>query len=156
MADASARQENEFHRIASIMGGTHTLKRRIDSRLDAHDAIVHGLPSDALAHLVQNVQILHKADVLQKAVGVSVRTVQRRRDAPAKALSSEQSGRAWKFAEILSKATELLGNQEAAENWLVTPAIGLEQRRPVDLLATPAGIKLVEDLLVRMDYGVYA
>lgn len=156
MTIASAKQGNEFHRIAGIMGGSHTLKRSIDSRLDAHDAIVHGLPADVLEHLVQNVQILHEADILQKAVGVSVRTVQRRRDAPAKPLSSEQSGRAWKFAEILSKATELFGGQEAAENWLVTPAIGLEQRRPVDLLTTPAGVKLVEDLLVRMDYGVYA
>ena len=49
-----------------------------------------------------------------------------------------------------------MGDQQAAENWLVTLAMALEQRRPVDLLATPAGIKLVEDLLVRMDYGVYA
>ena len=156
MSTSLAKQENEFHRIADIMGGAHTLKRRIDSRLDAHDAIVHGLPSDVLEHLVQNIQILHEPDVLQKAVGVSVRTVQRRRDTPAKTLSSEQSGRAWKFAEILSKATEILGDQQAAENWLVTPAIGLEQRRPIDLLATPAGTRLVEELLIRMDYGVYA
>lgn len=76
-------------------------------------------------------------------------------DGSSKMPGSEQSGEACKFAEILTKATELFGDQEAAEAWLSTPAIGLEQRRPVDLLATPVGVRQVEDLLVRMDYGVY-
>ncbi|TIY10108.1 MAG: DUF2384 domain-containing protein, partial [Mesorhizobium sp.] len=40
--------------------------------------------------------------------------------------------------------------------WLERPAIGLDQRRPIDLLATPAGVELVEDYLERLEYGVYA
>ncbi len=35
------------------------------------------------------------------------------------------------------------------------PAIGLDQQRPVDLLTTPAGVKLVEDYLGRLEYDVY-
>jgi putative toxin-antitoxin system antitoxin component (TIGR02293 family) len=66
-----------------------------------------------------------------------------------------QSGTTWKFAEILAKATDAFGSQEAAETWLETPAIGLDQRRPIDLLSTPAGVELVEDYLVRLGYGVY-
>jgi len=63
----------------------------------------------------------------------------------------------WKFAEILAKATAVLGSQqEEAEQWLERPAIGLDQRRPIDLLATPAGAKLVEDYLIRLEFGVYA
>ena len=38
---------------------------------------------------------------------------------------------------------------------LQQPALGLEQRRPIDLLRTPAGVKLVEDFLGRLEYGVY-
>jgi putative toxin-antitoxin system antitoxin component (TIGR02293 family) len=93
---------------------------------------------------------------LENAVGMSLRTFQRKKDMPAKLLSQEQSGRTWKFAEILARATEVFGSQQEAEEWLERPAIGLEQRRPIDLLATPAGVELVEDLLVRIDYGVYA
>jgi putative toxin-antitoxin system antitoxin component (TIGR02293 family) len=59
------------------------------------------------------------------------------------------------FSEILVKATAVLGSQEEAERWLERPAIGLEQRRPIDLLATPAGVRLVEELLGRIEYGVY-
>jgi putative toxin-antitoxin system antitoxin component (TIGR02293 family) len=86
---------------------------------------------------------------------MSLRTFQRRKDAPAKPLNQEQSGRTWKFAEILAKASSVLGSQEAAEQWLERPAIGLEQRRPIDLLATQAGVELVEDFLERLEYGVY-
>jgi putative toxin-antitoxin system antitoxin component (TIGR02293 family) len=61
-----------------------------------------------------------------------------------------------KLAEILAKATAVLGSQQEAERWLEQPAIGLDQRRPIDLLATPAGAKIVEDFLTRAEFGVYA
>ena len=86
---------------------------------------------------------------------MSLRTFQRRKNTPAKPLNKEQSGRTWKFAEILAKATEVLGSQEEAEQWLERPAIGLNQRRPIDLLETPAGMELVEDYLMQLEYGVY-
>jgi len=60
-----------------------------------------------------------------------------------------------KFPEILAKATRVLGSQEEAEQWLKRPAIGLDQQRPIDLLTTPAGVKLVEDYLGRLEYDVY-
>jgi putative toxin-antitoxin system antitoxin component (TIGR02293 family) len=61
----------------------------------------------------------------------------------------------WKFAEILTRATTLFGSQDAAEQWLEQPAIGLDQRHPIDLMTTPAGMKLVEGFLGRIEYGVH-
>ena len=48
-----------------------------------------------------------------------------------------------------------MGSQQAAEQWLERPAVGLDQRRPIDLSSTPAGLALVEDFLERVEYGVY-
>jgi dihydroorotate dehydrogenase len=58
-------------------------------------------------------------------------------------------------AEILAKATMVLGLQKEAEQWLERPAISLNNRRPIDLLTTPEGVELVEDMLQRIEYGVY-
>jgi dihydroorotate dehydrogenase len=58
-------------------------------------------------------------------------------------------------AEILAKATMVMGLQKEAEQWLERPAISLNNRRPIDLLTTPAGVELVEDILQRLEYGVY-
>ncbi|WP_254684063.1 antitoxin Xre/MbcA/ParS toxin-binding domain-containing protein [Phaeobacter inhibens] len=69
-------------------------------------------------------------------------------------LSVEQGSRAWRFAGILARASDILGGQ-AAEMWILDPAIGLENRRPIDLLASAAGAEAVEDFLTRMEYGIY-
>ncbi len=57
--------------------------------------------------------------------------------------------------EILATATEVLGSQEAAERWMEEPAIGLDQRRPIDLLSTSAGMDIVKTFLERLQHGVY-
>ncbi|KQU86239.1 antitoxin [Mesorhizobium sp. Root102] len=146
----------DLQKVADLLGGARVLSRRVTSALDAHELLLHGLPTSALDYLVGRLVFIHKAESLEKAVGMSVRTYQRRKDTPSKPLSQEQSGRTWKFAEILAKATDVLGAQAEAEQWLERPAIGLDQRRPIDLLATPAGVELVEDYLERLEYGVYA
>jgi putative toxin-antitoxin system antitoxin component (TIGR02293 family) len=147
---------SNFQRAADLLGGSRVLHHELRHPLDVHEALSHGLPREALTHLVNNLSILRNRSVLEQAIGVSLRTSQRFKAAPGKPLSKEQSGRAWKFAEILAKATEVLGSQEEAEQWLERPAIGLDQRRPIDLLTTPAGEKLVEEFLERLEYGVYA
>jgi putative toxin-antitoxin system antitoxin component (TIGR02293 family) len=86
---------------------------------------------------------------------MSLRTLQRHKSEPNALLDVPQSGRAWTFAEILAKATRVLGSQDEAEQWLRRSAIGLDQQRPIDLLTTPAGVKLVEDYLGRLEYDVY-
>ena len=145
----------ELQRVADLLGGTRILRHTVRSQLDAHDVLLHGLPGKALQHLIDRLSVLHKTASLEKAVGMSLRTFQRRRGAPAKRLSQEQSGRAWKFAEVLAKATSVFGSQSEAEQWLERPAVGLEQRRPIDLLATQPGVEIVETFLRRLEYGVY-
>jgi putative toxin-antitoxin system antitoxin component (TIGR02293 family) len=87
---------------------------------------------------------------------MSERTFQRHKSDYSRTLSTEQSSRTWSFARILTKATSVLGSQDAAEKWMIVPAMGLDNRRPIDLLATAAGTELVQEFLERLDYGVYA
>ncbi|XKM38617.1 antitoxin Xre/MbcA/ParS toxin-binding domain-containing protein (plasmid) [Rhizobium ruizarguesonis] len=145
----------EPQKIEALLGGSRILARRLTNVLDTHELLLHGLPASALNQLVGNLVVIAKNESLEKAVGMSLRTWQRRKDTPSKPLSQEQSGRAWKFAEILAKATDIFGSQAEAEQWLKRPAVGLNQHRPIDLLGTPAGIELVVDHLDRLEYGVY-
>jgi putative toxin-antitoxin system antitoxin component (TIGR02293 family) len=152
---AATAEAIELERVANLLGGARVLRHPLRTPLDAHEMLARGLPGEALSHLIGSLETLHKTASLEKAIGMSLRTFQRRKDAPHKPLSREQSGRAWKLAEILAKATEVFGSQEEAERWLERPAIGLNRRRPIDLLATPAGLELVETYLGRMKFGVY-
>jgi putative toxin-antitoxin system antitoxin component (TIGR02293 family) len=147
--------DREVDRTVKVLGGKHTLRQSVRNRLEAHDLLEQGLPGSVLTYLVGSLLHLTASQNLEKAVGISLRTYQRRKEAADKRLSPLQSGRTWKFAEIFGKAIELFGSQEAAEQWLERPAMGLEQRRPIDLLSTPAGVETVEDHLARLEYGVY-
>jgi putative toxin-antitoxin system antitoxin component (TIGR02293 family) len=149
--ETSTAKAVELRRVADLLG----LHQPLYDPIETHEMLLRGLPGKALRHLVDNLVVLKKTSSLEKAVGMSLRTFQRHTDASPKPLSQEQSGRTWKFAEILAKAMAVLGSQEAAEQWLEQPATGLNQHRPIDLLATPAGVELVEDFLSRLEYGVY-
>ncbi|MCK1395499.1 DUF2384 domain-containing protein [Bradyrhizobium sp. 1] len=142
--------------VARLLGGTATLRKMPQSPLEAHEILLNGLPSRALLHLIEHLDFLRWDDSFARAIGMSHRTYQRHTAENTGQLSSEQSGRAWKLAEILVKATSVFGSQAEAEQWLERPAVGLDQRKPIDLLATPAGVELVEDFLARLEYGVYA
>jgi putative toxin-antitoxin system antitoxin component (TIGR02293 family) len=139
--------------VALLLG----LKRshRFENLLGFHELIRGGLPARSLTHFVDRLGEVRRDPALEAALGVSMRTIQRRTAAPAKPLSQEQSGKLFKFAEIVAKASDVLGSEEEAKAWLSRPAMGLNQKRPIDLLATPAGVELVEALLTRLEYGVY-
>lgn len=140
-----------------LLGGSGTFRSPVVSRLDAHDLLSRGLPVRSLNALVDGLPFLVSgSDLLEKVVGISRRTYQRRRDQRDQTLSPEQSSRIWKFAEIVARATAILGSQKSALDWLMQPAIGLDQRRPIDLIGTAAGQELVEDHLTRIEYGVYS
>ena len=89
-------------------------------------------------------------------LGITERTMQRRAASSTKTLDANASDRALRLVTVLNQATDVLGSQEAAERWLGSPAIGLDQRVPIDLLQSSEGTAMVKTLLSRMDYGVYA
>ncbi len=154
--EVAAVDAGELPRVTALLGGQRILRHPVANALDVHELLLQGLPAQALTSLLGRLAVLRgNPELLGKAVGMSLRTFQRRKDLPQKPLSQEQSGRTWKFAEILAKATEVFGSQDEAEHWLQRPALGLNQHRPIDLLATTAGVELVEDFLRRLEYGVY-
>lgn len=127
----------------------------VSNGMDAHKLIERGIPAAAVQTLVANVSSMSSKGFMEKALGMSLRTFQRAKHDKNRLLSPEQSGRTWRFVEILARAAQVMGSQEEAEAWLDKPALGLDGARPIDLMTTPAGAKLVDEHLMRLDYGVY-
>jgi putative toxin-antitoxin system antitoxin component (TIGR02293 family) len=152
----SAAPETVAALASRLLGGRRVLREPVQTALEAHDAILSGLPSAALLQLIDNADVLSRGDALEKAIGISLRTLQRRKkDAADSQLSVEQSSRTWRFAEVLAQATGVMGSQAAAESWLESPAMGLDNRRPIDLLTSAAGADAVKTYLTQLEYGVY-
>ena len=123
--------------------------------LEAHDLVTQGVRV-ADARQVMNAFTIINADQFYGVLGITERTMQRRAASVAKTLDANASDRALRLVAATSQAIAVFGTQEAAERWLASPAIGLDQRKPIDLLQSSEGTELVKTLLSRMEYGVYA
>lgn len=147
--------EYDIARTYALLRGEGTIGKTVRNNLDVHDLLMSGLPSSALLHFMSRFDLM-TAHIVQNALAISVRTLHRRKlDDPETVLSTEQSNKVWKFAAILSYAIEVFGSEAEAVAWLSSPAIGLNQHRPIDLLSTSAGVKSVKDYLTRIEHSVY-
>ena len=138
-----------------LLGGRRVLHRHVASEEDAHDLVLRGIPAEAMTTLFTGVLSL-SSEVLLAAIGVSERSFARRKAAPKTRLPVNESERLWRFAEVLAHAIRVFGSQAEAEQWLGRTAISLDHRKPIDLLRTHPGTRLVSEYLTRIEHGVYA
>lgn len=71
-------------------------------------------------------------------------------------LSQEESDRAVRVARITALAEKAFGDVAKASRWLRKPKRRFSGRKPLDLLATDAGARLVEEMLHQIDDGMAA
>ncbi len=123
--------------------------------LSAHDLVAKGIGVADAKQVMAGFIIINEKQ-FYSVLGITPRTMQRRAASATKTLDANASDRALRLVTVMHQATEVLGSQEAAERWLSTPAVGLDQRVPIDLLQSSEGTAMVKTLLSRMEYGVYA
>jgi putative toxin-antitoxin system antitoxin component (TIGR02293 family) len=111
-----------------------------------------GLPVQELRDLQINLAV--PMEKLVPLLGISKATLHRRmaggRLAPA------ESDRVVRFARLMDKAVAVMESVEGARRWLNSPQFGLDGAVPLDYAGTEVGAREVEDLLGRIEYGVYS
>ncbi|MBZ5570449.1 MAG: DUF2384 domain-containing protein [Acidobacteriia bacterium] len=88
------------------------------------------------------------------ALVIPLRTLQHRRSRREK-LTVEESDRVLRMMRVLSQAESLYESRERALAWLRRPNPRLWGRAPLELLKTDAGSRIVEELLVQIDEGMF-
>src|SRR5450631_1533660 len=144
---APSRTVNELAPGSAFYGGA-------TKGVQAHDAIVAGISGLVFNDFVRTFERV-PIKALLLAIGVSERTAQRIKTQPTKVLDSRTSDGLVKVASVRALAAQVLGGTAAADEWLNSEAMGLEFRKPIDLLSTTPGVEMVTTLLQRMRYGVY-
>ena len=71
-------------------------------------------------------------------------------------LTHDESDRAVRIARITSLAEEVFGDDAKAARWLRKAKSRFEGRSPLEMLRTEAGARLVEEMLLQLDYGFAA
>jgi putative toxin-antitoxin system antitoxin component (TIGR02293 family) len=71
-------------------------------------------------------------------------------------LSPAESDKVIRFSRLLEHATDVFGDIDKARAWLKHPQYGLGGAVPLDYAETEIGAREVDNLLGRIDYGVYS
>jgi putative toxin-antitoxin system antitoxin component (TIGR02293 family) len=116
------------------------------------EALRAGLPLRELEVLQASLDM--PMDKLAPKLGMSKATLHRRK-ARGK-LDPAESDRVVRFARLLGKAAEVMESQANGRRWLTSPQVGLGGAVPLDYAETEVGAREVEDLLGRIEYGVYS
>ena len=113
----------------------------------------HGLPVCELIDLQASLAV--PVERLAPMLGISKATFHRRKGAGEK-LGTAESDRVVRFARLLGKAIKVFDDEEDARQWLNSPQFGLGGAVPLDYARTEVGAREVENLLGRIEYGVYS
>jgi putative toxin-antitoxin system antitoxin component (TIGR02293 family) len=89
-----------------------------------------------------------------EAVIIPLRTLQHRRSRREK-LTVEESDRVLRTIRVLSLTESIYGGRDRALAWLRTPHARLDARKPLSLLNTDTGSRIVEELLIQIDEGMF-
>ena len=86
-------------------------------------------------------------------IGVTFRTYQRR--AKKGELEDAESAKVEMLASLLDLGKRVLGDEEAAREWLTSPIASLGGKVPIALLDTVKGYERVKNKLLQIEYGNY-
>jgi putative toxin-antitoxin system antitoxin component (TIGR02293 family) len=138
--------------VAAALGGREVLKDRIESELDLDAAVRRGISAEAAAKVLASGMLT--ADELYSLV-LPRRTFERRRE-DGQSLTIVEGDRLLRAVRVVLRAIEALGDAEKASVWLRTPNRALNGEKPMSLLETDIGARLVERTLGRIEHGVYS
>ena len=88
-------------------------------------------------------------------LGISKATFHRRKGGEAK-LPPAVSDRVVRYARLLGQALQVFGDLDSAKRWLGAPQFGLGGAVPLDYARSEVGAREVENLLGRIEHGVYS
>jgi putative toxin-antitoxin system antitoxin component (TIGR02293 family) len=139
--------------IAEVLGGRKVLGKAVRKPDDLARLVRNGLPAISVTILAKQLRLGNS--VLGQKLGIPQRTLTRRLS-HASRLTPAESDRTVRIARVYANAVEMLGEEEKAIVWLGTANRALGGDRPLDVLDTDVGARMVEDILGRIAYGVYS
>ena len=115
------------------------------------DILKKGLPVKTFEQLRNRLDVPERK--LASTVNIAYRTLTRRKREGR--FKTDESERVLRIAKIYEKALEVLEDEAYARQWFKLPAKALGGKTPLEYADTEPGADEVNDLLGRMEHGVF-
>lgn len=134
------------HQVSDVLGVEEP-----ETELEYIEQIRKGLPYEAVERLREELEL--SLSELAEALSISTRTLNRRKR--SESLNPEESDRIFRIARVFAHALSVLESRERAAAWFKTSNRALGGRIPLEMFDTDVGAEMVDDVLTRIEYGVY-
>lgn len=139
-------------RVPKGRAGVRTLGIVASDAIEMSRRIHAGFSFSSLARLQKAIGL--PWELISHFIGIAPRTLTRR-EAEGK-LRPDESDRVLRAASIFEMALDLFeGNIPAARQWLLAPQAGLGGEAPLEFASTEVGAREVENLIGRLEHGVF-
>ena len=143
----ASRRQLRFKTRGASLGLTATQTHHLISRIE------EGLPFTALESLTALSGF--SVAMIASALGIPERTLARRKVAGR--FAPDESERLLRISTTFERAVELFeGDISGAANWLTTPKRALGNQTPLAYSRTEVGAREVENLIGRLEHGVFS
>ncbi|MCY4213294.1 MAG: DUF2384 domain-containing protein [Gammaproteobacteria bacterium] len=133
---------------AERLGGCNSIGCEVRTDADLVAAVEAGFRPESLAALSAG----GVSDQEIATLVINPRTLSHRR-AKGERLTVDESDRAARLARTMALADRTFANSDKASRWLHKELRVLGGRRPIDLIRTQVGARIVEDVLRRIAWG---
>ena len=141
------------HKTARFKITGESLGFSIETVSDLIRAVMRGFSYQALIAFETNSGL--SLQTLAETIGIPERTLARRKAAGR--LAPEESERLLRLSSIFEKAVDLFeGDVPSAVHWLSVPKRALGNHTPLQYARTEIGAREVENLIGRLEHGVFS
>ena len=131
---------------------TKVIGIKVKDSIDLVKHVENGLAFTVVEALQQQMNLAAKE--MARLLDIKFRTFLRRKEAGR--LQPAESDRVLRTSRLFARAKDLFdGDQEAAREWLMTPQRALGGAIPLDIAKTEVGAREVEQIIGRLEHGVF-
>ena len=152
-AVAKKRKAAEPLSFINLLGGESIVRHPIRSEFDLISLSNEGLSKASVDALVGHLGISRKS-FSEDILDTSVKTLERKKSTDK--LDKRTSSHVIEIAKVVEHAFEVFEDETSVKQWLNAPNRALGGARPLDLFYIPTGLGMVDNILGRMEYGVYS
>jgi putative toxin-antitoxin system antitoxin component (TIGR02293 family) len=139
--------------LIELLGGPMLLNASIESYYDLISLSRVGI-TKASAESVISFTGMSKKNFVEDILNLSIKTLERKQDDDK--LDKRTSSLVIEVARVLEHTYQVFNDKEKVQKWLSKPNNALHGESPLSLFSTPTGISMVDDVLTRIEEGVYS
>ncbi len=115
------------------------------------ETIRKGIPAKAFDQIADVLGVGKEA--LARKLNINAQTLRKRK---SRMLSPDEAEKSLRVTRVFVMASQVLGSEDEAREWMGEAVMALGGKRPLDLLDTDVGAQEVSNLLNCIKWGVYA